>query len=219
MPRHPNVENISGQRFGRLKAISPAGKTATGHTLWKCRCACGTRVTVSLHALRRETRGCKSCGCLAREILIARNTTHGLSRTPEYLCWQSMIRRCERPDAHNYRYYGGRGIKVCQRWRKSFQAFLDDVGRRPSLHHTIDRIDKDGDYSPANCRWATRKQQARNKSKSRMIEVDGKSRTVTEWAEITGVSSYMIFKRLNRGWSPEDAVRRPARKTRRPNAR
>lgn len=153
-----------------------------------------------------------SCGCLHREGLAARNRTHGMSRTPEYEVWQAMIARCHRPGATFYELYGGRGITVCDAWREPFEAFIADVGRRPSAAHEIDRIDNDGNYEPGNVRWATRTQQARNTRRNRVLAHDGRTLTLVEWSAETGIAAELIRARIDRlGWSVSDALSRPSR--------
>lgn len=154
-----------GTRYGRLVVTRRAD--TVGHpqgVRWHCVCDCGTHVTVPGRSLR--TGNTQSCGCLQRETVAALLTTHGESRrgawTPEFQAWAALRRRCLNPRYRGYKDYGGRGITVCDRW-ESFEAFLQDMGRRPSADHSVDRINNDGPYSPDNCRWATRSQQQLNK--------------------------------------------------------
>jgi len=125
-----------------------------------------------------------------------------------------MIDRCTKPEKSTYRFYGGRGIKVCDRWRESYENFIEDVGPRPSPEHSLDRIDNSGDYCPENVRWATKKEQARNKRNNRMIEYRGEQKALAEWAEIAGIAPQALTRRLGRGWSMEDAMSKPLRITR-----
>lgn len=164
--------DITGQTFGRLTAIKPIGQSNKREYLWECQCACGTLKIVKGTRLRSHVS--KSCGCLASELTRARNLTnpsrlmHGYARkyqrTVEHRIWCDMRKRCRLPTASHYDRYGGRGIRVCERWLISFENFLHDMGSRPSSQHSLDRINVNGDYEPSNCRWATRSEQAKNKN-------------------------------------------------------
>ena len=122
-----------------------------------------------------------------------------------------MLTRCRNPRAESFAAYGGRGIRVCERWAESFDAFLEDMGRRPSRKHTIDRIEKNGHYEPGNCRWATQREQQRNRRNNVYLELNGNRRLLCEWAETTGLTINIIWLRLRRGWSVERALTEPPR--------
>jgi hypothetical protein len=157
--------DLTGRVFGRLTVEGFAGKDRHHNRLWHCRCACGNSTVVrSRCLLMGSTRG---CGCLQREFIRQRNTTHGKSDLPEYQAWADLIQRCTNPNVEYYDCYGGRGISVCSRWLNSFEAFFEDMGSRPSPKHSIDRINNDGNYEPTNCRWATASQQNANKRRPR----------------------------------------------------
>ena len=143
------------------------------------------------------------------------NFRHGFktakNTASEYIIWNGMLARCLNPQNPNYHRYGARGIKVCDRWREDFVHFISDMGRRPSSQHTLDRINNDGDYTPGNCRWATMKDQCRNRRSSRYLTANGKTMTSAEWAENTGLSQSLIHARLKLGWSEDRAVNQPVR--------
>jgi hypothetical protein len=137
---------------------------------------------------------------------------------PEYRVWINMKSRCYNPNAPLYERWGGRGISVCERWLTSFQNFFADMGTRPSARHSIDRIDVDGNYEPDNCRWATFKEQSRNQTNNRIVDLDGRRMTLAEAVEQAPVPYNTVLYRLRRGWSVEDAITRPAKKGFRPHA-
>jgi hypothetical protein len=132
--------------------------------------------------------------------------THGMTGTPEYQAWRNMYQRCTNPNNPQYDLYGERGVKVCGRWLESFDNFYADMGPRPGRHYSIDRIDTNGDYEPGNCRWATAVQQSNNKRDNRVIEHNGESHTLTEWAAIAGLSKSGLRWRLGNGWPVDDAL-------------
>jgi hypothetical protein len=148
--------------------------------------------------------------------VVANTPQSALKQEPEYLVWTNMKARCYTPSSSRYARYGERGIRVCERWRESYQAFLEDMGRRPSPDHQIDRRDNDGDYTPKNCRWATRVENSWNRSATLWIEANGEKLPLAEWARRLGANPQTIADRLDRGWSPEDAVSRPPRSVAQP---
>jgi len=199
----PNTvkRNLLGQRFGKLTVIAYAGRNQFDHHLWLCRCDCGnekTSTTSSLCAGRTI-----ACGCYSP------HRTHGMSKTPEYKIWTAMVQRCTTVKHQAYKDYGGRGIKVCERWRHSFENFLDDMGKRPSPLYSLDRIDNDGNYEPGNCRWATQTEQTNNQRNNHIVEFNGESLTINQWAEKTGINSTTIHQRIKRGWSIEQILTEP----------
>lgn len=208
------ANELTGQVFGRWTVLRRAKNNIGGQTKWRCRCTCGTLRVVAGSSLRGGLS--KSCGCLAREVssrtVKARCTTHGMSKTKVFRIWTGMLDRCLNPNTEEYHRYGGRGITVCRRWRK-FANFYTDMGDPPP-GRTLDRKNNDKGYSPGNCRWATRKEQMRNRRCSRLITYQGKTATVAEWSEITGLTYWTIWQRLEAGWSIEVLLTRPARSRR-----
>jgi hypothetical protein len=134
------------------------------------------------------------------------NKTHGLSRTALYAVWVTMKERCLNGARGDYKRYGGRGIRVCDRWLHSFEAFLADMGDRPSPRHSLDRKDPNGHYEPSNCRWATAVEQARNRRANQTITHGGETLTVAEWSERTGIKAPRLYWRLHRGLPPEEIL-------------
>lgn len=126
---------------------------------------------------------------------------HGGFGTPEYWCWAKMIQRCTNPRVIGYAYWGGRGITVCERWRQSFAAFRDDMGMRPAPGYSIDRIDNNGNYEPANCRWASRLVQNRNTRWTKFYTWRDRTMTLTDWSKVIGISYSTLEMRLLRGWT------------------
>lgn len=156
--------DLAGRTFGRLTIVRVVGIGKYGHTQWLCKCACGNKVIVSGSSINAGAT--KSCGCLQKEMAKKANLIHGMHRTPTHDSWGNMKDRCNNPKNKRYKDWGGRGIKVCEMWNK-FTNFLVDMGEKPE-GLTIDRIDNDGNYEPGNCRWATRKEQSRNGSRTKL---------------------------------------------------
>lgn len=207
------------EKFGRLTILRDVGiRSGRRHVF--CRCECGKTLIVKLNALKTGNK--KSCGCLKSEWcsqIGKKNLIHGgtsAGRSPEYKLWHSMIQRCEYPRHISYRCYGAKGISVCKRWRESFSAFLSDMGKRPSEVHTIERIDGKKNYEPSNCRWATQKEQQRNRSSNRILVIDGVSRCSAEWLDLSKsrVSKALLNWRLKSGWDARVAVFTPPGKER-----
>lgn len=191
-------KDLAGRRFGLLVAnVLNLARSKYGKTQWDCKCDCGRTLTVLSNSLLSDRA--LSCGCVGREKTVKRNTTHNKSKTSEYGIYHAMLKRCYNANTQQYFNYGGRGIKICERWLESFENFLEDMGERPSVNHSIDRIDNDGDYTPENCRWATYIVQCRNKNNNRLIKYKGAIKTAMEWSEITGVRYTTLIRRLNKG--------------------
>ena len=208
------VVDLTGQTFGRLTVLHRVENDKHGKTRWLCRCVCGTEMARNACHMRKGES--LSCGCLQRETNVSAPTVHGHAKvgraTKEYVAWTNMIARCENTKATRFDAYGGRGITVCDRWRHDFVAFLADMGPRPSSRHTIDRFpDNDGNYEPGNCRWATMKEQGRNKRNNRLVTFNGETLTIAEWGERLDSNGTVVGIRLRNGWSDARAVTDPAR--------
>jgi hypothetical protein len=161
----PKLIDLTGKRFGRLSVIRESGRDKHNKPLWVCLCDCGEERTILGNSLSRNKT--KSCGCLQSDTVTSMSTKHGHAKrgkvSTEHIIWSLMIQRCTNENATNYKYWGGRGISVCDRWLHSFENFLKDMGERPSINHSLDRKENDGNYEPSNCRWATRTEQVMNR--------------------------------------------------------
>src|SRR4026208_765775 len=203
-----NCTDMTGQVIGRLTVIERLPRvTRRGGVRWRCRCACGKEIRASGPALRSHHT--RSCGCLKRDQIGERRRTHGMCTTPADKNGFAMKARCNDPRDDAYRWYGGRGITVCAAWAESFEAFLRDIGPRPSRRHTLDRIDNARGYEPGNVRWATRLQQMRNTRANRWLECNGGRLTIQDWARRIGASHATIHTRLQRGWPLDKALTTP----------
>lgn len=199
--------SLEGQKFGRLTVICRGQNNKYGKATWLCQCECGVAKTVISSKLTNgET---KSCGC--KRVENGRlNKTHGASYSALYNRYKAMLNRCHNPNNSSFERYGGKGIRVCDRWRHSYAAFYEDMGEPPP-GFTLDRIDNSKGYSPENCRWASTKQQANNSSKARIITFNGKSMNVTEWAKFLGMTQGALSERLEK-WPVEKALTLPKRR-------
>ena len=190
------LEDLSAVKFGRLIAV----RYEDGG--WLCRCDCGG--TAHCLAANLKKGNSTSCGCKRRET----NVKHGRSDTPLYQVWLAMRQRCQLSSFQGFHNYGGRGIKVCERW-EDFGNFLADMGERPEGTQVDRWPDKDGDYTPENCRWATPKQNMRNTRTNRLIEWRGETLPLAAWAERLGINERTFTNRLNRGWPLDRAMTEP----------
>jgi hypothetical protein len=204
--------DLTGLRFGRLVVARRGTNSNNGHPRWDCVCDCGGRTTATLTNLKKGRT--QSCGCLQRERTGAAakisSATHRMTKTAEHRSWSAMRSRCLNPNATGYERWGGRGITITKRWDK-FENFLADMGPRPSPSHTLDRIDKDGNYEPDNCRWATKLEQANNRRDNEMIVINGTSVTLRNALRDAGsvISIDQARRRIRKGWPPEAAVSTP----------
>ena len=205
------------ETFGRLTTIGPkfrlpVGKQGRYVTRQVCHCICGNTIIADRNHLKTGTTA--SCGCLQKELATQASTIHGMHRSAEYRTWQGIKNRCTNSNEKTYPDYGGRGIRVCDRWldpENGFVCFLVDIGHRPSKKHSIDRIDNDGHYCPENCCWATTTEQSRNRRSNVNITFDGKTQCIAAWADELGIKKVTLTQRIHKGWPVEKALTTPAR--------
>lgn len=193
------IKDLTGKKFGMLTAIGIDDSKKGRKTYWVCQCDCGNVKSVRSDTLQS---GCaKSCGCLKAKqdkVNLTANHSHKMSGSRIYNIWQGMKARCNNPNNVRYHRYGGRGIKVCEEWEESFEAFYQwakDNGY--SEAKSIDRVDNNKGYAPNNCRWATDKQQANNRCTNVNITIGNATKTLTQWCEIFKVDSKKVFARYN----------------------
>lgn len=207
MAAHNRLE-LAGKRFGRLVVTAFAGTgllpNGDHKSKWSCVCDCGTEIVVFGSSL--TTSNTTSCGCFRTEAQARRSTSHGMTGSRTYRIWQAMLNRCRNTNIPNFARYGGRGIRVCPEWEK-FERFHADMGDAPP-GMSIDRIDNNGNYEPGNCRWASRFTQARNKSTNRVIQFNGQSMCLKQWAERLGMDQASLAERIQR-WGLERALTTP----------
>lgn len=190
-------KSLVGKVFSRLTVVSTFKTNgSSGRTTSICTCTCGNSTVVKNSNL--ISGSVKSCGCLRVDSTKERATTHGLSGSPEYISWFSMVQRCANPKVAHYKNYGGRGITVCHEWL-SFDQFLKDMGKKPGAEYSLDRIDNNGNYCKENCRWATQVEQQNNKRTNHILCIDGVSKTIAEWSRYCSVSSNTINARVVSG--------------------
>jgi len=199
------LKDLTGMVFGRLTVISRDKNDSRGNSRWYCRCECGSFVSVVGYALK-AMRPTESCGCIRKES----KTTHGKSGSPEYVSWVAMRSRCYDKNNIAYKDYGGRGINVCERWRSSFKHFLEDMGRKPSTKHSLDRIDNSEDYQPSNCRWSTYNEQASNTRRNIYLTLGGVTKCASAWEKESPVSLRTILRRRATGIPHDLCVNEPA---------
>jgi hypothetical protein len=209
--------DLTGQKFGMLTCIKDVGRSKSKSVMWLCRCDCGNETIVnSGHIVSGNT---KSCGCLIKEVLTKRNTTHSLTKdssgrqTKLYNVWVSMRQRCFNAKSRDYKDYGGRGITVCKSWLdyKNFHNWAMTNGYKDGL--TIERINVNGDYEPNNCIWVTPDKQAKNTRNNHFISYNGQTKILAEWSRILGVESSLLRYRL-KTWSVEEAFTTPVKQLR-----
>ena len=209
---------LQGEKFGRLTLVRIATESTNKHKTWECLCECGNTTFVQQYNLWNGHT--QSCGCLQREILIERNqqgkwNSETLIKNHRniYVSWNGMLSRCYHNHRTDYKLYGARGIVVCAEWKNNFLTFLDwsiKNGWQPRL--SIDRIDNNGNYNPENCRWTDRKTQSNNRRSNRLININGQTNTLTQWSEISGITTRTISRRINAGWDISKWLIHPAKK-------
>ena len=188
--------------FGRWTVLKREYPNQGGQPMWLCQCCCKNK-TISVvrgSALRQGTS--KSCGCLSKEFLSEKSTTHGMYRTPLHSVWVSMKQRCQNPNMIHYDSYGGRGISVCKSWQ-NFENFYKDMHEGYSKGLEIDRIDNDGNYSKENCRWVSPKTNARNRRNNHLIDTPLGTMCIADAADCASLPYYVVSQRAARGVSKE----------------
>ena len=204
-------ESLVGQTFYYLTVETFAGSKDQART-WGCRCRCGNYTILRTSVLKSGRT--KSCGCLFREFLETGRLNyrkHGKYKTPEYGAWAQMKSRCLNKKSRIYPSYGGRGIKICERWI-TFEQFFEDMGKRPSPDHSIERLNNNANYCPDNCCWATRKEQMRNRSVTAYVNWNGKLIALADLADRYQLNLRTVRSRLRSGWAVEKVFKTPARK-------
>ncbi len=203
--------DLTGIRSGRLVVVSLSERRSkNGNTYWNCKCDCGNVTTVYGPHLRNCAT--KSCGCLGREITSTRSLRHGKSNSTYYRAWSAMLARCRNPKNTFFKDYGGRGIKVCERWTE-FSAFFEDMGEKPP-GYTIDRIDNNGNYCPENCRWASQQDQQLNKRTTVRFDLNGRAYVIKELLALSpyNIGESTLRARLRSGWPAPIAISKPIRR-------
>lgn len=216
VPTNPRKRRTSkltkhvGEQYDRLTVesvtLDRAGKNAL-----LCKCVCGGQTITRISRLKSGTA--RSCGCYRRDKATKHGQAKGGQHNKVYAVWNAIVSRCTRPNDKGYKNYGGRGIRVDPKWM-SFAGFYEDMGDKPE-GMSIDRIDNDGDYCKANCRWADRVTQNSNKRNSAFLTVNGETKTISAWARVIGSSRGTVLSRIDRGWTIEAAATTPVRPTKR----
>lgn len=202
----PKFIEMTGQNFNSLTVLSRRGVQGKGQTMWLCQCVCGTETIVRGDSIRNGHT--ISCGCQQPVAASKANKTHGRARDRVYTIWVQMRGRCKNAKSKAFPYYGGRGIRVCERW-ESFENFLSDMGEPPTEQHSIDRMDANGSYCPENCRWATDAEQGWNKRSTRFVDIGGILKPMAVWIREFGIGHGTVYKRMAKGMTPEEAITTP----------
>lgn len=206
---------LIGEKFGRLTVLKEADRTGRNekYRYWKCICDCGGEKVLRTASLINGNT--KSCGCMQKEIgpiNLVRKEIHGMCGQRIHTIWRSMRQRCRQKNAPYYKYYGGRGIKCCERW-DSFENFRDDMFESYQLHYkenngdtTLDRKDVNGNYEPSNCRWITEKEQHLNMTNNHILEIEGVKKTIKEWSDFVNINRGCIQSRIDYGYTGIDLI-------------
>jgi hypothetical protein len=202
MPRP--APHLTNRRFGRLTVGLLAEPDSRNKARWHVVCDCGIAAIKSQNNL--ISGATKSCGCLQNDTVKTVNKTHGVTGSVEYHSWQRMKARCLNPNSTQYKWYGLRGVTVCERWMDSFETFLADMGHKPSPAHSLDRVDTNKGYEPENCRWATSKEQQRNKRNNRRVTIGDTTQSLADWVDQTGSKYDTVLRRMQRGVDPREAM-------------
>lgn len=207
------TKDLTGKKFGKLKVIAFSGyhqdfegNTVSKTARWVCRCDCGTVKIVRARVLLNGHS--RSCGCYKTSLLEAgMYRTHGMSHDIKYRRYRNMLDRCHNSNHRDYKYYGGRGIKVCARWKgkAGLEHYLNDMGERPE-GKALGRKNINGGYNPDNCRWVTPKEQCNNKRNNITVEYNGKKQSLSQWADQTGILRSVLYGRLKMGWSAKKTL-------------
>lgn len=202
--------DLEGKRYGKLMVVKRMANRDKAVTVWECKCDCGNTTIVTSANLRSGRT--KSCGCLRGIVSKQKATTHGMSKSKLYYIWSDIKQRCYQKNNPAFKFYGGRGIKMCNEWFKSYERFMkwaEINGYHEGL--TIERIDVNGDYCPDNCKWIQLSEQAQNRRSNILIDYNGESHCLSEWCNIYKVNYYLVYNRIHKNkWSFERAISEPA---------
>ena len=196
--------DLTGQQFGRLTVLKFAEMDKGRNSKWLCECECGNEKIVYMSGLR--TGDSQSCGCLMKERVRKAVTIHGMTGSAVHNAWNFIKKSCYNINDKEYEKYGAKGIKLCERWKDSFENFYEDMGDRPSDTYILGRINTKDNFEPSNCKWMTRIEKNNNRKNNTWLQIENESKTTSEWARISGTNYNTIKSRLRIGWSHKEAV-------------